>query len=131
MPNEVCYRPRFVLRGTRRWGPLLALVLGGVFGSGALPAGGAEPPSYKLRVDAVAYHLPGRTASGLPVRKGVVAVDPTLIPLGTRLLVPGYGKAVAADVGVAIKGRIIDLWMPTDAQARSWGRKTVIITVFR
>ena len=54
---------------------------------------------------------------------------PLLIPLGTRLFVPGYGKAVAADVGVAIKGRIIDLWMPTDAQARKWGRKTVVITV--
>jgi 3D (Asp-Asp-Asp) domain-containing protein len=81
-------------------------------------------------VDSVAYHLPGRTASGLPVRKGVVAVDPALIPLGMRLFVPGYGKAVAADVGVAIKGRIIDVWMPSDALARQWGRKTVIITVY-
>ncbi len=107
------------------------MVLGGVVGFGAVPAGGAEPSSYRLRVDAVAYHLHGRTASGIPVRKGVVAVDPLLIPLGTRLLVPGYGRAVAADVGVAIKGRIIDLWMPTDAEARSWGRKTVVITVYR
>ena len=107
------------------------MVIGGVFGFGVLPAGGAEPLSYKLRVDAVVYHLPGRTASGLPVRKGVVAVDPALITLGTRLFVPGYGKAVAADVGVAIKGRIIDLWMPTDDHARNWGRKTVVITVFR
>jgi len=65
------------------------------------------------------------------VRKGVVAVDPDLIPLGTRLFVPGYGRAVAADVGGAIKGRIIDLWMPNDAQARRWGRKTVVITVYR
>ena len=96
-----------------------------------LQAGAAEQTTYRLRVDAVAYHLPGRTASGLPVRKGVVAVDPQLIPLGTRLYVPGYGKAVAADVGVAIKGRIIDLWMPSRAEARNWGRKTVVITVFR
>jgi 3D (Asp-Asp-Asp) domain-containing protein len=88
-------------------------------------------PSYRLRVDSVAYHLPGRTASGLPVRKGVVAVDPQLIPLGTRLFVPGYGKAVAADVGVAVRGRIIDLWMPNDDQARRWGRKTVVITIYR
>ena len=95
-----------------------------------LPASGAESSSYRLRVDAVAYHLPGRTASGLPVRKGVVAVDPLLIPIGTRLFVPGYGNAVAADVGVAIKGRIIDLWMPNHALAREWGRKTVIITVY-
>jgi len=81
-------------------------------------------------VDTVAYHLPGRTASGLPVRKGVVAVDPVLIPLGTRLFVPGYGRAIAADVGTAIKGRIIDLWMPNDAEARKWGRKSVLITIY-
>ena len=66
-----------------------------------------------LVVDAVAYHLPGNTASGLPVGVGVIAVDPTVIPLGTRVFVPGYGPAVAADVGIAIKGNIIDLWMPT------------------
>lgn len=92
----------------------------------------AKPDSpYRIKVDAVAYHLPGKTASGLPVGKGVVAVDPKLIPLGTKLFVPGYGRGVAADVGVAIKGRIIDLWMPNDAAARKWGRKTVVITVYR
>ncbi len=118
-------------RGTRKWGSLLAAVLSGVLGLGVLQAGAAEQTPYRLRVDAVAYHLPGRTASGLQVRKGVVAVDPALIPLGTHLFVPGYGNAVAADVGVAIKGRIIDLWMPTHAEARKWGRKTVFITVYR
>lgn len=83
-----------------------------------------------LVVDAVAYHLPGRTASGLPVGVGVIAVDPTVIPLGTRVFVPGYGAAVAADVGSAIKGNIIDLWMPSTAAARAWGRRTVTITVY-
>jgi 3D (Asp-Asp-Asp) domain-containing protein len=87
--------------------------------------------NYRLRVDAVAYHLPGRTASGLAVRKGVVAVDPKLIPLGTKLFIPGYGAGIAADVGVAIRGRVIDVWMPTDAAARKWGRKTVVITIYR
>ena len=86
---------------------------------------------YKLKVDAVAYHLPGRTALGVPVRKGVVAVDPKVIPLGTRLHIPGYGPGLAADVGTAIKGRIIDLWFPTTAAARNWGRRTVTITVYR
>ena len=61
---------------------------------------------------------------------GVVAVDPSVIPLGTRLFVPGYGPAVAADVGSAIKGTIIDLWMPSTAAARAWGRRTVTITVY-
>ena len=83
-----------------------------------------------LVVDAVAYHLPGKTASGLPVGVGVIAVDPRVIPLGTRVFVPGYGPAVAADVGTAIIGNIIDLWMPSTAQARAWGRRTVPITIY-
>lgn len=83
-----------------------------------------------LVVDAVAYHLQGNTASGLPVGAGVIAVDPTVIPLGTRVNVPGYGPAVAADVGSAVKGNIIDLWMPSTARARLWGRRTVTITVY-
>lgn len=83
-----------------------------------------------LVVDAVAYYLPGRTASGLPVGVGVIAVDPSVIPLGTRVFVPGYGPAVAADVGSAIKGDLIDLWMPSTAQANAWGRRTVTITVY-
>lgn len=87
-------------------------------------------PGRTLTVDAVAYSLPGYTASGLPVGKGVVAVDPTVIPLGTRMYVPGYGPAVAADVGTAIKGNIIDLWFPTYEQAAAWGRKTVTITIY-
>jgi peptidoglycan DL-endopeptidase CwlO len=83
-----------------------------------------------LVVDAVAYHLPGRTASGLPVGNGIVAVDPSVIPLGTRLFIPGYGEGVAADVGSAVRGNIIDLWMPSRAMALAWGRRTVTITVY-
>ena len=92
-----------------------------------LPAPGA---TRTLLVDAVAYYLPGRTASGLPVGPGVIAVDPSVIPLGTRVYVPGYGPAVAADTGSAIVGPIIDLWMPSTARARAWGRRTVTITVY-
>ncbi len=91
---------------------------------------GALGTTRTLVVDAVAYHLPGKTASGLPVGMGVVAVDPTVIPLGTRMLVPGYGPAVAADVGSAVKGAVIDLWMPTRARALAWGRRTVTITLY-
>jgi 3D (Asp-Asp-Asp) domain-containing protein len=109
--------------------------LGGTLAAGFLPASGAAGyearDAYRLKVDAVAYHLPGRTALGVPCRKGVVAVDPDLIPLGTRLHVPGYGPGLAADVGTAIRGRIIDLWMPSTAAARKWGRRTVTITVYR
>ena len=96
------------------------------------PTTAATTPSgtRTLVVDAVAYHLPGSTASGLPVGVGVIAVDPSVIPLGTRVLVPGYGPAVAADVGSAVKGNIIDLWMPSTKQALAWGRRSVTITIY-
>ncbi|MEO5632363.1 3D domain-containing protein [Gaiella sp.] len=96
----------------------------------AAPSASPMQGTRTLVADAVAYHLPGRTASGLPVGVGVIAVDPSVIPLGTRVFVPGYGPAVAADVGTAIKGNIIDLWMPSTAQARAWGRRTVTITIY-
>ena len=75
------------------------------------------------------YSLPGHTATGLPVGWGVVAVDPSVIPLGTKLTIPGYGEAVAADTGSAVRGNTIDLWFPTLGQARAWGRRTVTITL--
>ena len=82
-----------------------------------------------LTVSATAYALPGYTASGLPVGWGVVAVDPSVIPMGTHMTVPGYGDAVAADVGTAIIGARIDLWFPTIAQADAWGRRVVTIVL--
>ncbi len=94
------------------------------------PTTPARTGTRPLLVDAVAYHLSGTTASGLPAGVGVIAVDPSVIPLGTRVFIPGYGPAVAADVGSAIVGNIIDLWMPTIAQARAWGRRTVTITIY-
>jgi 3D (Asp-Asp-Asp) domain-containing protein len=98
---------------------------------GAAPATVPTPAGPRtLVVDAVAYHLSGNTASGLPVGVGVIAVDPSVIPLGTRLLVPGYGPAVAADVGTSVKGNVIDLWMPSTAEALAWGRRTVTITIY-
>ena len=120
-------------RGTRRWGPAVAAALVGlVVGLEGSAFGQPQAPrAYKLKVDAVAYSLPGSTALGVPVRKGVVAVDPKLIPLGTKLHVPGYGPGLAADVGYAIKGKVIDLWFPSMAKARQWGRRTVTITVYR
>ncbi len=82
-----------------------------------------------LTVTATGYALPGRTATGLPVGWGIVAVDPSVIPLGTKLSIPGYGEGVAADVGGAVRGATIDLWFPTVAQAHAWGRRTVTVTI--
>jgi 3D (Asp-Asp-Asp) domain-containing protein len=61
----------------------------------------------------------GRTATGVLVTYGVVAVDPNVIPLGTKMFIPGYGYAVAADTGGAVKGYIIDLGYP-DGVAVDW-----------
>jgi 3D (Asp-Asp-Asp) domain-containing protein len=93
------------------------------------PVQPAVAPGRQLTVSATAYSLHGGTASGLPTGPGVVAVDPTVIPLGTRMFIPGYGPGIAADTGTAIKGLRIDLWFPTLSQAENWGRRTVTITL--
>ena len=82
-----------------------------------------------LTVSSTAYCLQGTTATGIPVGWGVVAVDPSVIPLGTRMTIPGYGEGVAADTGSAVIGATIDVWLPSCAQAIAWGRLTVTITL--
>ena len=89
----------------------------------------AAPGTGTITVTATAYTLQGTTATGAPVGYGVVAVDPSVIPLGTRMSIPGYGEGVAADTGGAIQGAVIDLWFPTAEQASAWGRRTVTITL--
>jgi 3D (Asp-Asp-Asp) domain-containing protein len=91
----------------------------------------ASPPAgaRSIVVASTGYSLPGHTATGLPVGWGVVAVDPSVIPLGSKLSIPGYGDGVAADVGSGVRGNDIDLWFPTLGQARAWGRRTVTITL--
>jgi 3D (Asp-Asp-Asp) domain-containing protein len=82
-----------------------------------------------LVVVTTGYALPGTTATGLPVGHGIVAVDPTVIPLGTRMTIPGYGEAVAADTGGAIKGVRVDIWFPTRKKALAWGWQTLTVTL--
>ncbi len=97
------------------------------------PTTTAPPPSSgggrQIAVSATCYDLQGKTATGMPVGPGVVAVDPSVIPLGSRMYVPGYGNGVAADTGGGIQGAVIDLWM-TPSQCAAWGRRTVTITVY-
>jgi len=94
----------------------------------SLPSAPATPGS-TMTVSSTGYALPGTTATGIPVAWGVVAVDPAVIPLGTKLTIPGYGEGVAADTGSAVRGATIDLWFPTTAQALAWGRRTVTVTL--
>ncbi len=71
----------------------------------------------------------GMTAIGRPAGHGIVAVDPSVIPLGTRLYIPGYGFAIAGDTGGAIHGNRIDLGFNSYADAMQFGRRAV--TVYR
>ena len=95
------------------------------------PAPAAPPPPPRpggtMTVYATGYCLRGTTATGLPVGPGIVATDPNVIPLGTRMTIPGYGEGVAADTGGAIIGKRIDVWIASCAKASAFTR-TVTIT---
>ncbi len=80
-----------------------------------------------LTVLATGYSLSGSTSTGVPVGYGIVAVDPSVIALGTKMTIPGYGEGVAADTGGAVAGSHIDLWFPTEAEALAWGSRTVTV----
>jgi 3D (Asp-Asp-Asp) domain-containing protein len=81
---------------------------------------------------ATAYSLRGRTASGRMVSRGLIAADPSVLPLGSRVRLehPGYsGEYLVADTGGAIRGRRIDIWTPSSGEAMRFGRRTVKLTV--
>jgi len=90
-----------------------------------------------LKMEATAYAPDSRslgvtskyTATGVKARRGIVAVDPRVIPLGTRLYVSGYGKGLAADTGGAIKGYCVDLCFDTYEEAVRFGRRQVEVYI--
>ena len=69
------------------------------------------------------------TATGLPATHGVVAVDPDVIPLGTRVYIPGYGVAIAADTGGMIEGAMIDLCMESYDDCMDFGRRDIDVYI--
>lgn len=87
-----------------------------------------------ITMEATAY-LPtdgggdGITATGIRARHGVVAVDPNVIPLGTRVYIPGYGEAIAADTGGDIIGNRIDVVLEDYGSAMQFGRRTVDVYI--
>jgi 3D (Asp-Asp-Asp) domain-containing protein len=79
---------------------------------------------------ATAYCLKGKTASGGSVRRGLVAADPRILPLGTRINLNAgsySGSYLVADTGGAVKGRKLDIWVPNCSEARRFGRRNVTV----
>ena len=97
---------------------------------------GLVPYTQMYGMEATAY-LPtdgsaeGITAMGIPATYGIVAVDPDVIPLGSRVYIPGYGEALAADTGGAIYGYRIDLCMESYDEAMDFGRRPVTVFVLK
>lgn len=78
----------------------------------------------------------GRTASGTRVRRSIngyscIAVDPRVIPLGTRVYVEGYGLAIAEDTGGGITGNTIDVFFDSEGEARSWGVRSLNVYILK
>lgn len=104
------------------------------------PVSRGEETGKEFYVEATAYTAScngcsGKTATGFDLRANpdakVIAVDPSVIPLGTKVWVEGYGYAVAADTGGSIKGHKIDVFFPSKSEAYSWGRKKVKIKILK
>lgn len=107
-------------------------------GTKAKPVTKSYSSSKEMTVTATAYTpycngCSGISAYGINLRNNpnlkLIAVDPNVIPLGTRVWVEGYGEAIAGDTGGAIKGKKIDLLMQTKEEAYKWGRRTVKIKI--
>ncbi|EGC1354296.1 DUF348 domain-containing protein [Listeria monocytogenes] len=92
------------------------------------PSGGK---TYEM--ESTAYSGGGTTAYGINLSANpglkVIAVDPRIIPLGSKVWVEGYGEAIAGDTGGAIKGNIVDVYFPNESQCYSWGRRMVTVKV--
>ena len=75
----------------------------------------------------------GTTATGINIKDNphakVIAVDPSVIPLGSKVYIKGYGEYTAADTGGAIKGNRIDVFIPSEQAALNFGRKQLTVTI--
>ena len=122
-------RARIVAEGIGEYTALSEIAARGIVGTLKLA-------SSALSMVATAYSAScagcsGVTATGRPAGHGVVAVDPSVIPLGTHMFIPGYGHAVAGDTGGAIRGRRIDLGFNSNAQASRFGRRPVTVYLIK
>ncbi len=118
--------------------PVEKIVLVGTKARKTFLTNSTAPAGYKkvLYMNCTAYSAGGTTATGRPAKWGVIAVDPNVIPLGTKVYVETpdgkyiYGTAVAADTGGAIKGNIIDICVNTRKEAYAFGRRMVNVYIY-
>ncbi len=88
-------------------------------------------PSEASSFRATAYCLKGRTANGGSVRRGIVAADPRVLPLGSRIQINAgsySGNYTVTDTGGAVKGRKLDIWMPSCVEAVRFGRRSITVS---
>jgi 3D (Asp-Asp-Asp) domain-containing protein len=88
--------------------------------------------SSKGSFTATAYCLSGRTALGHGVRRGIIAADPRILRLGSKIALNAgnyTGQYLVSDTGGGVKGRRIDIWVPSCAEARRFGRRSVTVNL--
>lgn len=122
-------KPKIILSGIVAYDRYARLAKRGMLGTARLATAALEMVATAYTAGCAGCS--GITAIGLPAGRGIVAVDPRVIPLGTRLYVKGYGSAIAGDTGGAIKGNRIDLGFDTYAAAERFGRQSVRVYVLK
>ncbi len=122
-------RPRIVVHGSKPYSALSDIAAQGF--AGALHFAGAALHVIATAYTSSCYGCSGFTASGARAGLGIIAVDPRVIPLGTRLYIPGYGRAVAGDTGGAIVGNRVDLGFESVASALRFGSREVTVYVVK
>ncbi|EAC5234966.1 DUF348 domain-containing protein [Listeria monocytogenes] len=123
---------KVVVRGTKE--KVVATPVSNVSTSSATSSSSSTPSGGKTyKMESTAYSGGGTTAYGINLSANpglkVIAVDPRIIPLGSKVWVEGYGEAIAGDTGGAIKGNIVDVYFPNESQCYSWGRRMVTVKV--
>jgi 3D (Asp-Asp-Asp) domain-containing protein len=91
-----------------------------------------EKPLLSESYEATAYSLHGRTASGVAATTGIIAADPRVLPIGSRVRIEAgsySGEYLVADTGGAVRGKRIDIWTPSSREAMRFGRRKVKLTV--
>ncbi len=124
-------RARIVAEGIGEYAALSQLAERGINGTLKLASSALSMVATAYTAYCAGCSGTGVTATGRQAGHGVVAVDPRVIPLGTRMYIPGYGHAVAGDTGGAIRGNRIDLGFNSNAAANQFGRRAITVYLIK